>query len=179
MGGLAAQTGGATLAASEAALRAWVFTARPGARLTFATGQEPPRDQPIWSAVRAMVDMGLISMFSPRRPDGRGFDYVAHRLPSPVAIHDDASREARVFAEIERCVAIGEPMPTDRQLARRCGFGHADEASYALRKLKARTAGDRRICVINHGPLEHRQAIILSTGGTTIRRKFMVEAAHG
>ena len=113
------------MAASEAALRAWVFAAKPGARMTFATGREPPRDQPVWSAARALVDMGLISTFSPRRPDGLGFNYVAHRLPSPIAVHaDHASREARVFAEIQRCIAVGEPMATDKQLARRIRISH-------------------------------------------------------
>ncbi|WP_343526725.1 hypothetical protein [Sphingomonas sp.] len=172
MGGLVAHSGIATLAASEAALRAWAFEAQPGARVVFATGQEPPRDQPVWTAARRLVDMGLIRTFHPRRADGKGFDYVAQRLPSPVAIHDNASREARVFAEIERCLSIGEPLPTDRQLALRCGLRHADEASYALRKLRARTAGDRRIAIINHGPTEHRQAIVLSTGRMTIRKGF-------
>lgn len=172
MGGLAGHTVIGTLAASEAALRAWVFEAQPGARVTFATGAEPPRDHPVWSAARAMIDMGLIRTFQPRRADGQGFDFVAQRLASPIALHDDASREARVFAELHRCIAIGEPMPTDRQLAKRCGLGHADEASYALRKLKAREAGDRRISVINWGPLEHRQVTILSSGLTSIRRPF-------
>lgn len=170
MGGLSSHSVIVPLAASEAALRAWAFEAKAGARMTFATGHEPPRDHPVWSAARSLIDMGLIRTFQPRRPDGQGFDYVAQRLPSPIAIHDDASREARVFAEISRCIAIGEPMPTDRQLAKRCGLNHADEASYALRKLKAREAGDRRISVTNWGPLEHRQVTILSSGLMSIRR---------
>lgn len=171
MEGLAAHSLVGTLAASEAALRAWVFDAQPGARVTFATGEDPPRDQPVWQAAISLVDMGLIRTFHPRRPDGR-FDFVAQRLPSPIAVHDDASREARVFMELERCIAIGEPMPTDRQIAKRCGLKHEDEASYALRKLKAQAAGDRRISVTNWGPLEHRQVTILSSGLTSIRRLF-------
>lgn len=171
MGGLSAHIAGITLAASEAALRTWAFEARPGARMTYATGAEPPRDQPVWQAATSLVDMGLIRTFNPRRPDKLGFDFVAERLPSPIALHPDGtSREERVFAEIERCVTVGEPMPTDRQLARRCGLNHADEASYALRRLKARSAGDRRIVIINNGPFQHRQVLILASGLMSIER---------
>ncbi len=171
MGGLASHHT-VTLAASDDALRRWAFEAQPGARLLYASGTEPPRDQPVWLAVRALVDLGLIRTFSPRRADGQGFNFVVERIQGPIAIHDTTSREARVFAEIERCLAIGEPMPTDAQFARRCGFANADAASFAVRKLKDVKAGDRRIAVINWGPNEHRQAMILSTGQITIRRKL-------
>ncbi|KQO57686.1 hypothetical protein [Sphingomonas sp. Leaf257] len=172
MGGLAAQSKAVTLAASEAALRQWVMMASIGDRLTFATGKEPPRNEPVWKAARSMVDLGLIRTFQPRRPDGRGFDFVAQRIESPIAIQDPCSRSVRVFAEIARCVAAGEPMPTDRQLAKRCGLAHADDASNALRKLKKPEAGDRQIHITNWGRQEHRQATILATGQMTIRRKF-------
>ena len=172
MGGLAAQTDAVTLAASDAALRQWVMAAHIGDRLTFATGAEPPRNEAVWRTARSMVDLGLIRTFQPRRPDGRGFDFVAQRIASPVVIQEPCSRAVRVFAEIERWFAAGEPMPTDRQMARRCGFNHADDASNALRKLKRPDAGERQIHITTWGRREHRQATILATGQTTIRRPF-------
>jgi len=160
-----------TLTVDADALKSWAREAARGETIVYAIGFIPPRDRPVWRAAASLCDMGLVDLVTRRRGDGQT-EYLAQRKPSPIAISDDTSPPARVFAELARCAAAGEPMPTDPQLAKRCGLMSADQASYALRRLRAADAAARRVQVINWGPREHRQAIVLATGAMTPRRAF-------
>lgn len=160
-----------TLAVEAAELKRWAMHAAVGETLRYAVGYVPPRDKDVWSAARALSTAGLVQLNHRRLDDGQT-EYLATRVPSPIAITDPMAPVARVFDEIARCAWQGEPMPTDAALALRCGLTNADQASYAVRQLRHETAGERRIQVINWGVREHRQAIILATGAMTPRKVF-------
>lgn len=160
-----------TLALDAEELQRWAFQAATGAVLRYAVGRVPPRDKPVWQAARAACDAGLVTLTTRRLTDGQT-EYLAERITGPIAIDDPKTPTARVFGEIARCAAAGEPMPTDAALRLRCGLKTTDQASYALRVLREPRAGAQRVQIINWGPREHRQAIILATGAMTPRKVF-------
>jgi hypothetical protein len=163
--------GAVTMSLEADVFRAWIMRAPPGLVLAYAVGAVPPRRRQVWHAARAAREAGLVQLSQRRLPDGRT-EYLATRLRGPIAIDDPKRPELRVFAELDRCADAGEPMPTDAALRLRCGLKSADQASYALRLLRRREAGARRVEIINWGPREHRQCLIVATGAMTPRKVF-------
>jgi hypothetical protein len=151
-----------TLSCSVAELQEWARASRPGDRIRYACGPDVPRGEPVWPIVTRLRDLGLVRLHSPRSDDKRSFDFIAVRISSPVAV-SNATPDDRLFAEVERCAEVGEAMPTDPMLARRCGFESANAVSYRLRKL--RLAG--RLVIVAQGVGAPRVATIVATGKST------------
>jgi hypothetical protein len=164
-----------------ASLEEWLRAAVPGDRIVYAWGAVLRRDRRAVTRAAELGDAKRVQL-NFRKVDGRG-EWVATRLadrravavPPAPPLPGETGRapetaEDRVFRAIRRRVKLGVPMATDAELARECGLKDADQASYVLRKLKLAEAGHRRIRILNYGPRERRVAVIVATGGATVRR---------
>jgi len=157
------------LAIEEPALLAWMKTAKAGQRIVYATGPVLP-----WAAAsvvlaRGLADRGLVDLVRQRR--GGVWDFIATRRrdgasaeeaspPRPPAdpVADDMLRL------ISRAANLGQPCPTNAELAARLDLPNPDAASYRFRKLIASGA----IKSEEQGPNWRRIVTVTATGKTTV-----------
>lgn len=155
-------------------LEAWIDAARAGDSTVYATGPALPHGHPSVKRVQVLADRGVLRPHLMRRRDGKGFDFLATRLPDPppvagVAVARDAGgKGARVLAALTARAEARDVMHSNAELARACGLKNADEASYQIRKLIAAQV----IRVEDFGPLERRAVTIIATGATTRRGRL-------
>lgn len=147
-------------------------SARPGDRLEYGRGENPPRE--LVRSMRQLVDAGVLHPVRVREgaefrfliERGRG-DFTGHLSREQVRRRQSrgAVRRRRaprsvltiVFECIARAARKGEPCPTNEEIAARCGLSGRKHASYRVQQLVAA----KRIAIEDRSPWGRRIATIL------------------
>lgn len=148
----------------------WVRQAKPADAAVYHRGDALP--QPISAVALRLEAQGLVSLT--RKRAGDCFQFIVQRRAKafePVAgrrlrrSYGRASAETIILRMIRDAIRRRQPCPTNTQFAEAANLAGRLCASYRLRKLVA----DGKIALIDHGPFEHRQAVMLDTGQSTVR----------
>lgn len=162
------RVGPLTIPIAADAFEAWVDQAGEGDRLPYARGPEPLRSHATFLLAARLVEQKRITIFQPRVPGTKLFDFVAQRLAPgfmPVPVEPEALDvlDRRVLGEIRAVIAAGTPWPGDASAARRLQLKNAD----AVRYRRERLAGLGVISWVNRGPLQPLVITDLETGKCT------------
>lgn len=166
-------------AIEEKALRDWMDSAKPGARLVYANGYALPQNAPSVVLARRWSAQLLVDTTA-RRVDGK-WEYIVIRRTDPVgqaardaqasaiaAANGGAEATSRVYRRLRSLAGQNLPCDTNAELARECELPNADAASYQLRKLVASGS----IAVDDDGPGMRRIVTILDSGKRTGRARL-------
>ncbi len=149
----------------------WVRKAKAGDMAVYARGETLSRE--VATVTFRLAQQGLIDLAQRREHVGR--QYLMQRRSKAY----DATRRARrsfprasaetvILRMIEEAIRLGQPCPTNAEFAKEAGLAGGVTASYRLRKLVA--AG--KIVLVDHGPFERRVAVLVATGGQTVRARL-------
>lgn len=148
----------------------WVKRARAADAVVYA--REGAASRHVLSLAARLSDQGLVDLT--RKADALGRQLIMQRRAKSFGmglttrgsmIHRRYSVEVLILRAIRTAARNGQPCPRNTELADTAGLSTAVAASYRLRKLVR--AG--KLTLIDHGPFEHRVAIIVETGETTVR----------
>lgn len=149
----------------------WVRNAKAGDKAVYARGEALNRE--VATVAFRLSEQGLIDLAQRRDLSGR--QYIMQRRSKP---YDSTRRTRRSFPRgsaetvilraIEEAIRYGRPCPTNAEFAAEAGLAGAISASYRLRKLVAQG----KIVLVDHGPFERRVAVLVATGGRTVRAKL-------
>ena len=174
---------GHTLYADAAQLAAWLASAAPGQRITYATGPGLDPGHPVKALVADWVATGEVLALQQRHPVSRELMYVAQRRKAtggalagdranvrPAAsmppVFDEGSPEDVILRALARAANMGLPCPSNAALAEEAGLHNPDAASWRVRKL--RDAGLIRIDCSGTARNSTRVVTIAATGRRTV-----------
>lgn len=151
-----------SMAIELTALEVWLAGSVPGDRITYATGPDLPRSAATVKRVTVLAEARRVRPL--RTKIAGGWDFMVERLADPAAAAAPATLPAGtqddVLRLIRRAINLGQPCPTNAEIATACGLPNADAASYLFRKLVA--AGV--IIATDHGPRMRR--VVRVAGGS-------------
>jgi hypothetical protein len=149
---------------------AWVRRAKAADAVVY--GREGEASRAVLAVAVRLQDQGLVDLT--RKADALGRQLIMQRRAKLFCrnvsargsmVHKRYSPEALILRAIRTAARNGKPCPTNIELAEAAALTTAVAASYRLRKL----VRDGKLTLIDHGPYEHREAILGDTGQATVR----------
>lgn len=148
-----------SMAIELAALEAWLAGSVRGDRIVYARGPDLPRSTAAVKRVTALIEARRVIALRERKPGG--WDFIAERRADPVeAVPPPVAGGLNdVLRLLRRRINLGQPCPTNAEIAAECNLRNADAASYLFKKLVR--AGE--IISTDHGPRMRR--VVRIAGG--------------
>ena len=168
---------GHTLYADAAQLAAWLASAAPGQRITYATGPGLDPGHPVKALVADWEETGEVVLHKQRHPKSNDLMHIAQRRRPDRAVasaavrkverpFEDGSPEDVIYRALARAANMGLPCPSNAALAEEAGLHDPDAASWRVRKL--RDAGLIRIQCSGTARNSTRVVTIAATGRRTV-----------
>lgn len=165
----------------RAQVEAWLETAAPGARLTYAHGRCLIQgDTSLF--VRQLALDGIVDPAQPRAADG-GFDYTIQKRSSRFEAPRSAAREAAddpaldvILRMFTREANFGERASSNRDLAKAAGLATRDQAAARVRKLIE--LGRIKTAAMDAGPYAGWRWVTITATGKSTRPPPTIAAAR-